>query len=207
MFGKTDPQEAMIKQQVNDYERSRLMDQLKEDYTQSQIYDALEAENDDLLSTTLDNSRIITELENALRGRIQVKNPKGGGFVWKQICDPVMNEEGIQSVLQVVVTKIGKNVILANIDSEDLERVMIRIHKNLVILFATNTRRFGIDKGRRTTVLWDVSMLVYFSLTRAVGAAERKDVYGRTKAIEHLQRSERGEAIDKKRWGIFGNGS
>lgn len=171
------------------------------------LYNQMEEEHvRDIISTTLDNSTVLIAVENALKGRAEVFDEDKKRYVWKKIADPCMTEEGIQSVLQEVAARVGKNVILGNINSDELERIMLNVHKQLIILFAANAKRFKIDDGKRSSILWQVSDIIYFSLTRAVGDGERRRIYTRTSAQEVFHRSDQHINYPRKRFNIFSGG-
>jgi len=174
---------------------------LKSDVQTQQLYDALESINDnDLLSTTLDSSYLLVELENKLKGRIQVWDDNKQSLEWQQLTAPVMNDEGINAVLQEVMVRTGRDMILANLDANEVRSRMKRLIINVTCMIMAKSNSFGIDRVRRSNVCDMIYSIVHNHMTRSIGRAEGRDVYGRTKAIEHLQRS----FADKESKGAFG---
>ena len=202
-FGNNElKQEAELMQREQERrDRINVQEELQYDVGQSQLYDSLEEPNENIINITLSNASIIYEIENTLRGRIQTAN-KEGVLVWAKIAAPVMNDEGIQATLQVLSGCISKNTILANLERQEVNRLMQFMYGGLVQLFAFNSKRFELDSGRRSIILRQISTMIYQAMTRSVDAAERKDVYGRTKSFEHRQLQ---EAMRKKgNFNIFG---
>lgn len=192
LLRKKSPEELEWEEERRARKINQSYDDINRDLNQFSMYQSLDDDDKTgVVSTTLDNSSIIREIENVLRGRILTVGVDGKTHA-VQVCEPVMNEAGIQSVLQEIIPRVGKNAILASLSEDDARKMADTCHTNLALLFAANSRRFNIDKSRRTNVLWQISNMIFLSLSRSIHGAERKEVYGHTKAVEHRSTTEQG---------------
>lgn len=190
-------EEARMKQE---YERQRAREDLQTAYTNEQIFNGLSEENNDFLQITLDNSNVLQQVEMHLRGQVYATN-KEGSRVKIQKFPPVLNEEGVQSMMQALSPRIGKNVIMANLTQEAVTKITVGVARTTIQQLMAYSDKYELDRVKRSSLVLEICDMVYFSLTRALARAEAKEVYGRTKAIEHLQRTQAEES--KKGFGGF----
>lgn len=184
--------------------REESMRMLERDASQSLLFDQIPDDTGDLLNITLDNRQLLMQFENTLRGRIEVEDPKTREPRYVQVFQPVMNEEGIQMVLQLLSGFINKNTILANMTLTQVKSFWKYMMKALIGLMANNTTRFQVDVGRRSVVVRDIGTIMFQAMSRSVGAQERRDVYGRTKSIEHFQKTQGTVGVQKNKFSLFG---
>lgn len=177
--------------EMEHYERRSMASGLLEaDLRSEQMYNSFDdgVVGRDLLATTLDSSSLLIELENKLKGRIQVLDDVGRP-VWKQITTPVMNEEGINAILQVLMMFLDRNQVLANLTDEMINQHMEELTILVYGAVAENRKKWGGDLSRLSLIIFGVLSTIKNQMTRARDRAEGRDVYGRTKAIEHFQRT------------------
>jgi len=199
-FSRSNKQLAQEEAMIQNIQRKQIANEgLRYDIAQQQIFDSMgERENADLVGITLDSTNIIKDIENQLRGRVHIGyDVETGRPRYAQITSPVMNEIGINAILQEIVSRVNKVGTMGAISQEEKNKIMFVIHKQITLLLASNHKTFGVEKTRRSNVVWQISNLIFLNLSRAVGGIERRELYGRHRAIEHLQRTEHGNPANK----------
>lgn len=200
-FPNKDEKQMLAEQKMFEQEQKKrtAQDSLQYDISQQQLFDSLgEGDTTDLVSVTLDPTNLIKDIENLLRGRVYVGHSlETGKPQYRQNGEQVMNEIGINAVLQEIIARVNKVTTLSAITQDEKSKIMFIIHKQLALLLAANHKRFEVHKSRRSQVLWQISHFVYFNISRAVGGIERRELYGRHRAIEHLQRTEQSQQPSK----------
>jgi hypothetical protein len=167
---------------------------------QLQMIRLMDEKNDStLVNVTLDNTPIIQQIEMMLKGEA-IRVNENNQIDTVQIAPPIMNKEGVQNVLQTLVLGSNKNTVLARLTDDDIRKQAFIKHKNLTLLLAANRKRFELETSKRTSVLWDLSITNFASMSRSAAGEEAIQVYGHTKKIEHQSFVENE---NKKKGGIF----
>lgn len=161
---------------------------LRSDLQTAQMYEAMVDESFDLLGRTLNTSTLLETLEHHLKGEVLQVDDRGRAE-WKQITSPVLNKEGINAVLSIIIPFADAGQILANITSHEKNERMKYIIKVFVTEMMARSRDYGVNRLTRSRVNVIVFTTIDNFMSRSIGRQEGKDIYGRTKAIEHWQRT------------------
>lgn len=182
------------------YEKELVQNELKEAYTQSQIYNSMSSDDkQDSIYVLIDNGAILKEVEMHLRGYAPERDTETGGTIWKKKFAPVMNDEGIQTAIQELTGRVGKNAILSNISEEKAGLLTVHMCICLSRAFMAYSQKYELDEVTRSNVLAQITDMVYFSLTRGIDGIERENAYKNRKTIEHRQ----PDGTPIKKGGIF----
>lgn len=178
-------QKRRMEEEEKKMRRLRAQEELRSDVSDSQLFDVMDETGENLLNITLDNRQTLINTENFWKGRVQYVDEQGR-LRWKQIANPVISEEGMQTALSMMDTLMGKNSIMANRERTEMNRATIVVHAKICAIFA-HRKLYGVDAVRRSAACWQATMAVRDTMSRSVGRQEGRDAYGRSKEIEHRQ--------------------
>lgn len=140
-----------------------------------------------VIGVTLDNDRLLQDLENYLRGigPVTTYSEKGEPVTkWEQVGKPAMNEMGVQAVMREVRLIVNKNTILTNMpDIEKLNDLMKNFSVSVAILLGAKAKEFNIDESQRHSVYFSVVRTAYLTLLRGLNGNEKKGVYKENKSL------------------------
>lgn len=130
----------------------------------------------------LDPRDVMELMEHALRGEIwkTEKDDKGGKWVRPKGVDPMMNELGIQAVLQKVTVIVNRVVIMSNLDEEAINSWLWDLGHVLAAELVAKSwpdNLWELDFKNLDTIHDMIMLLAEVSLKRAMYDGERKKLY------------------------------
>lgn len=158
---------------------------------------------DDVTLVTQTNPRpLIEHLLHVLRCEVETPNGKGG-TEWKrpQGRRPLLNEDGIHSILADVYPVVNQSTILSNLDEEDVSKTVIELGKTVTLKLMRNWKEFECDKANLTTIVFSVTNMAYTALKRGLGQGERNFLKTSVRTTENvLYRPKSLEPEKKPAW-------
>lgn len=146
-----------------------------------------EAEAKDLLRITLDYEKELRDIELSLRGQAEVISE--GQIKVLQVSDPVMNNKGIQTLLDVIRLRT-KAAILTDMTKTQVENHIQKTIVEVYVAVWSNTKTWEVDISRRELVCWNIVEVVAMMMRRGVLGKERQAIYKRTTASEVYHKSD-----------------
>lgn len=141
----------------------------------------------DILRVTLDYERELRDLELSLRGQAEAWNGEQTYVI--QVSTPIMSNEGIQTLLDVV-RQTTKQAILSDLTKGEANNITEKTAVEVYFSIYTNTNKWNVDRSRRSLAAWNIVKTVKLMLTRGVGGKERSHIYKRTTANEVFHKSD-----------------
>lgn len=113
---------------------------------------------------------VLLEYEMTLRSQYE----KDGNVV--SFGKPLMNEEGISSVMGQIRTMVNQNNILSNLtDERKVEKFSLNFSDTLIADFLMNSYRYGLKNAQdRRKIVNSASNLVYMCLMRAYKEGDKR---------------------------------
>ena len=133
------------------------------------------------------------KLELALRGMTTDKNGNP-----TQTGEPLMNAEGIQSVLGQVQSLVSQATSMSNLKDPEISKLMVEQLGDAVIQdLMINSKKYGIkNHTARTRILTIVSNTAYITMKRALDEGERRFWKGSQQEV--TMRTEGGRQSNSK---------
>ena len=118
----------------------------------------------------LDMSDVINFIEHDLKGEYFYIGMDDNGQQmreWRKSGVRMMNDKGVQTIISILHTYLNPNTFLTNLDDEDIERMMSRIHKHLAGLFIDKQEDWEIPNALLDTLMDKVTNIVWLAMKRA----------------------------------------
>jgi len=126
------------------------------------------------LISQLDPVAIVEEVKHQLRGEEQVpKLDKEGRtvYVWlKKRKKPLINEEGIASLMVNVRLCVNQSTVMGKTDDEDIPKLMNTISDTVISKLMMNREKFDVDKAELDTITDLICIMSYIALRRSHNA-------------------------------------
>lgn len=128
---------------------------------------------------------VLFQIEMALRGKIEQVNEDGRTeWILPIGCKPIVNQQGINSLMADAKSVINQNTILSNYDDEQISKLIVRLGKSVNRKIKMNWKDFGIDKSNLDTAVFAVTDPAYAALHRAKKEGEKKFLKTSVRAVE-----------------------
>lgn len=126
-------------------------------------------QNQDLMRFQMIVKDILEMVSNLLRRKVKIgKEVISAG-------KPILNEEGIATILLAIHARINKNTFMSNLDEDLIKKIVMEVGFHLNnILFLYWDRSFNMDIGYYSEILWEIIDIVEIGLRRAMGGEERR---------------------------------
>jgi hypothetical protein len=118
--------------------------------------------------------------------------------VVKSIGTALANRKGVQNLLNFVVSVVNQHTVQGNTKRDQLNDILLFMHKHLAEQLMANCEDWGIDRKNRRHIIRTIMILCNFALSRTVDDKERQY---HTPGIERT--SVIRENADKKKFGII----
>jgi hypothetical protein len=112
--------------------------------------------------TNYDNN--ILEVEMALKGMQMDKDGE-----WKQVTKPLLNDEGVFRMIELIKTMVSKCMIMSNLTEEQISKLSKELGRNICRELTTNKKKYDVQDNDRSTI---VSIILYPSYESANSALE-----------------------------------
>jgi len=202
---------------VEEHERKELQEQL-DDIPQEETPTNITSSQfetvspDDLIKYQLELNSILERVEHLLRGDI-VKFEKGNRFYTKDINKKfaILNEYGVQMVMNVLQFYLNRNTILSNLSKEEVYQIINNFGKELTDLFYMKYNEMGLDTEKKrqqfTMMIIELIDMVRNAYSRAIDGQERRGLrearqVHQTQQLlpENYSGTSSGNPINPKNW-------
>lgn len=165
-----------------------------QEYTVAQQQSYLDS---NVVALQLDSATIIEDLEHYLRA--EVFSPREGKWVAKPGATALMNDEGINTLIQVLRIHVDKNFALTNFTEQQIFKIIMQpLEIDLIWNIRHNWNRFGITNKANAD-------LILNSLTNAAFASVMRSKDGMTlNMFTNTQRINQSFVPQQKRRTILG---
>jgi hypothetical protein len=144
---------------------------------QEQIYNYQGSEGKgSVLRTTLNSDDLLAELERKLRG-VTVTEDEQGNIQLKQTNKPLLNDEGVSTIIRNITLYASKDVKLSNIDKNEQQNVIRGILQDAIYSIATHSERWELEFEDFDDLASIWVNYAFLALSRGVGARELDHVY------------------------------
>lgn len=116
---------------------------------------------------------------------------------------PKMNDEGIESMISIIQSKVNPISSLTNIDDMEANLIIRQTLYMIIKHLLYNQERYQIDDGDLELIMDNLKGIVFFQVKRAVGGHESRNY--RTQSIEQSQ-SLTTENKNKQGWSLIPGG-
>lgn len=142
---------------------------------------------------------VLEKLEHSFKGQVWDKNDGE----WKTIngVTPLMTDEGINTIINVLRLRLHKGFYLSNFSKDDINRMAWENRDFIVSWIARNHEKYKIDKSDAVGIVQAVDHNIFAALMKPYNDLERKH----RSQITTIARNENinTEASRKKWLGIF----
>lgn len=123
---------------------------------------------------------------------------------WSVTRKPLMNNEGIDTIITLVKQFLTQNSTLSNISDKMAKTQAYMFGNTLIDALQVNTKKWKLDKSIRSSLVVGITCMVYLVLTRSLGKLmSDKEMYATTISTQEHTLLKLGE--DKKLGsGFFG---
>jgi len=135
-------------------------------------------ENENLIRWQLDIKQELNRIERLLRKQIP-KRDKDGEIYY---IDPepeqmILNERGIQEILNILAWYLNKNIILSNFSEKQIDQRMLQFGYEVVDFIYLNYERYGLDTPEKikhfNMIVMNIINSVEAAYNRALKGGER----------------------------------
>ena len=135
-------------------------------------------ENENLIRWQLDIKQELNRIERLLRKQIP-KRDKDGEIYY---IDPepeqmILNERGIQEILNILAWYLNKNIILSNFSEKQIDQRMLQFGYEVVDFIYLNYERYGLDTPEKikhfNMIVMNIVNSVEAAYNRALKGGER----------------------------------
>lgn len=158
-------------------------------------------DNANLTMWSLSSQDILKEIEHDLRGEIFNEETEK----WELVAEgkPLMNDEGIRSIVSLARTIVNKVAFLSNLSEDMVLQISRDFADDLADLLFNNIEQFEIKRTHLNIIVTKISYIIYVALQRAYEEGERRFL----KTAERRIVSVRQDPNEKKGFWIFGKGN
>jgi hypothetical protein len=172
---------------------------MPDEYNYSEIDKSFSNEvvgNDDFAKWQLWSDDILSGFEDILRNR-KWDAQKG---MYVNIGIPIMNEVGIQAIMNEVAPLINRNTFLSNVKEERIMQLMLWKSNRITELLGNNYEKYDLDIDHYFSLISIIQDVLEFTMRRPVDEGER--IYQKT--INRLAQTIIRKPEEKKTFTIFG---
>ena len=129
-----------------------------------------------IIQIRLNTEPIINQIELCLKGKTQnLKEDSDGNIQIEtvKIGSPIMNDEGVQSVINYTQTVVNSQTVQGNLTYEHFEFLICQIRKEIAFIVALNYPSWSMKIENCDFVVNTVCNLVELFLSRAIDNEER----------------------------------
>lgn len=164
----------------------------------------------DIVEQQLNPSRTIGEVKANLLGTTFAQDKEGAWFVGiPNEKKRVFTDEGVNEVISYLESLLSSQVALSNLRDTDPEKFALAFANDLAVNMTVNWNRWFAKKfvddpslieGAHNRVKFQLTLLVYAHLTRAIDATTHQGIVDMSKRIEHSQIIQREEMPQSTGW-------
>jgi len=141
----------------------------------------------DVIHFMLETQDILESIERKLRGQISYWNETKQMYDWKTIHSPLLNDQGVSTILMILSGYIHRHMALSNLSDEDIRRLCKRIREDLIILLRLRWQEFHAEKAYLSTIIGMCDASIYTMMRRAYKGGERDSMTPRHRIVESVQ--------------------
>ena len=104
-------------------------------------------------------------IEHHIRGEVYDENIKD----WIQKRKPMMNDDGIDFVINNLKILMNQNATLTNMDKKDIALAVLGWADTLAKAFAMNTKEWALNPKQRSTLFYTIVFSVLGTYSRSLG--------------------------------------
>jgi hypothetical protein len=156
-------------------------------------------EEERTLVKQIDPSHLLQEIIHGLRGEIKEEDEEGK-IKWTKLGVPLMNEEGIRSLISDLNPVLSQNTTLSNLQEDEVATHTIEIGKIVVLKIADQYKNWGVDKSNLSTAVMNVTEPINMALKRGMKEGERKFLKTTIRSTEQIGIRPVREEGDKHFW-------
>lgn len=132
---------------------------------QDVLYEPPQAMSDELIMRMVSGSDITMEIRSYLQGKVY--DPQNGEYVLPKGATPLMNDKGINDIMNLLQQVINRNTIMSCLDDEIICNITEEIGMDINGLLVVNMDKYEIQEEMWTLISKNVTDAVYFALRRA----------------------------------------
>jgi hypothetical protein len=159
-------------------------------YQQGNISMQSGASHPDIVRFQLECDRIIEDVEHFLNGDKWMVNDHRWHLKYYQ---PICSERMRYVLFETLRTHLDKNVTLSNFSEDDINKVMLKLNVELILLIGLNHEEFYYPFTYMDIVIQKMVNPIFANFKRAEGAGERNAI----KSIERVQQTIMERPMDK----------
>ena len=161
-----------------------------------------EEKSEQLIRWTLETYDTLKVIEHALRGE-DWSESQG---MWVKKTKPLMNDEGIAKMMQILKIIDNKDNLLGNLESKQINEICLDICEDVVSQIRTKHAQYAIDPKDWTLIVNMISQKVEIFLSRPMDGKERERLTPQLKSHEIVTHREQPQPQSWKPK-LFGGGS
>lgn len=131
-----------------------------------------------VLQLRLDTQKLHRDILNFLEGKSVIVVFDEQKETFKEIEQArgtaLANDEGIQNLLNFVVSTINSHTVQGNTDKNELYEILYSTYLHLAKMLMLNSGKWGIDNKNREHILETLMLMIRLFLSRTIGNEERK---------------------------------
>lgn len=136
---------------------------------------------EDFYKFRVDGSEVLEDIRTQLRGFVWDSRKEE----WVKVFEPLLDEEGINSVLYVVYScGVNKNTVLGNLSRDEINFKCSMIKRQVAKLIFKRARKWGLSRDHWDAVLNSIVNPIHSALSRSDGGLEARQL------SQHNQRHE-----------------
>lgn len=155
-------------------------------------------ENSDFFLHRLSFSDILDNIQHQLRGETAIYLPDGSVKYKKLGKDPILNEYGINQLMNYLNSVLNKNTILSCFTHDEIYIKMNTIYKELALLIRLSYKTWDLKKSHRTTLLIAITDQIHGAFSRAWDGREADQLstqHQRVDTFAHAEQQNTGGGI------------
>ncbi len=120
-----------------------------------------------ILIKSLDPSAVVEQIKRDLKGQILIDNRL------VQERKPLMNDEGISTMISFVRVCVNPSTTISHLESENVTKIMDGLSRDVVLNLQLNWRKYEMEKTNMDLVNNLILIPSFIALRRATGGGER----------------------------------
>lgn len=160
-------------------ETRKKLDQSQDSAVSNAFYSS---QNENLIIFQLELDNILEKIEHLLRGDV-IKTDKEGNLFYATSTDKdlkLLNEYGVQLIMNVISFYLNRNTILSNYEPERIDEICYDVGDEISDVILCNYEKMGMDteqkKSRYPLMVLSIIHIIESTYKRALGSGERESL-------------------------------
>jgi len=150
-------------QQPQYYEQPQTQVVQPQNYTDTSRYAYQDTAHPELVQWELDHDKIRKTIEMNLKGYVWVATEKQ----FKQLKVPLLNDEGVDTIIAIVDSYLDKTIALTNMDVKQINKIMIRFSNQLDMALGFRCENWKINRTIRPMISSKIQDVVFAVLMKS----------------------------------------